>query len=75
MNKADRKLLAEAIAKLQEANGILDGLTTEEQEKFDNTPEGLQQADNGQAIETAANTLRENVDNVETAIQELEGIA
>lgn len=75
MNKADRKLLAEAIAKLQEANGILDGLATEEQEKFDNMPEGLQQADNGQAIETAANTLRENTDNVETAIQELEGIA
>lgn len=66
MNQAQRKFVAE---KLQELIGLkeqieaiaseLRTLAEEEQEKYDNMPEGLQGGDKGQAIETAAQMLDE----------------
>lgn len=66
MNQAQRKIVAD---KLQQLIGLkeqieaigseLRTLADEEQEKFDNMPEGLQASENGQAIETAAQALDE----------------
>lgn len=66
MNQAQRKIVAD---KLQELIGLkeqveaigseLRTLAEEEQEKYDNMPEGLQGGDKGQAIETAAQALDE----------------
>lgn len=66
MNKATRKQIEDIVSQLEELRGKLGDLKdevaniqSEEQEKFDNMPEGLQQGDGGQAIEAAANSLSE----------------
>jgi len=66
MNKANREAVAKIRARLEDlllqAEAIGDELQTmadDEQEKFDNMPEGLQQGEQGQAIETAAGALGE----------------
>lgn len=74
MNKQDRQQLATAIEHLNSAREILELLKDQEQEKFDNLSEGLQQSEKGQKFEENANTLSEAYDNVESAIDSLEGI-
>lgn len=79
MNKQQRKTLAGALAKLgavkealEAAKQVVSDLAEEEQEKFDNMPEGLQGGEKGQAIEEAANTLSEISDSLQTALDALE---
>ena len=64
MNAADRKTidilkgkLADLQSQTEDVAGELRTLADAEQEKFDNLTEGLQQAESGQAIEMAAQTL------------------
>ena len=71
MNKARRKQIAEAIALIEQAQTILADVAADEQEAFDNMPEGLQQADNGQKMEEAIRTLEEKNSDLETTIDEL----
>jgi hypothetical protein len=47
-------------------------LGEEQQEKFDNMPEGLQQGDTGQQVEARANGCEEWADAIEQAADELE---
>ena len=54
MNKANRAELDKAITLINEAQSIVSQLAEEEQEKFDNLSEGLQQAERGQNMEQAA---------------------
>lgn len=72
MNKADRKVVSDAVSKLEALKEQIENIGTDiraladaEQEKFDNMSDGLQQGEQGQAIETAAQTL-------DTAAQALE---
>lgn len=72
----DPKALYEA--EVEPTIGPLDALQSElqmeadeEQDKFDNLSEGLQQADSGQAIEAAAESLQEAADALENLIQGL----
>lgn len=64
MNAADRKKVSaltstlEGIkAQIEDVGSLLRDLADAEQEKFDNMSEGLQQGDQGQAIEAAASAL------------------
>lgn len=66
MNQAQRKVIAEKLNQLinlkeqiEQIGSELRTIAEEEQEKYDNMPEGLQGGDKGQAIETAAQTLDE----------------
>lgn len=86
MNKAQREEVAKLVGQLADLKSqaetigqALGDLASDEQGKFDNMPEGLQQSDNGQAIETAAQTLSEAADFAESgdigaAIDALEGL-
>ena len=72
MNAADRKQVAEIVAKLEdlkaqaeEQGGVLRELADAEREKFDNMSDGLQQSEQGQAIEQAADNLEEAADSAE----------
>ena len=72
----DPKSLYEAEVKLSlddldHLQGELQMEADEEQDKFDNLSEGLQQADSGQAIEAAAGSLQEAADALENLIQGL----
>ena len=55
MNKEQRE-------KLQEAVDILTALQEQEQEKYDNAPEGLQDTDQTQKFGENADTLQEAID-------------
>ena len=69
MNNARRKRIADIIkqldalkdqvAELEELKSEIEELQTDEQVGFDNLPEGLQQADKGQRMEQAAESLGE----------------
>lgn len=55
-------------ARLEEVVGILEEIKEEEKAKFDNLPEGLQQAEQGQKIESAGDNLEEAIGHVQSAI-------
>lgn len=86
MNASDRKQVAELTTLLEELKGdveaageALRGLADAEQEKFDNMPEGLQQGEAGQKIESAASALDEAASaaedgNIGEALSALEAI-
>ncbi|HFL2835938.1 TPA: hypothetical protein ACGWV8_002566 [Pseudomonas aeruginosa] len=57
MNKARRKQLAEIAEQLQELRDRIEQLQEEEQEGFDNLPEGLQQGERGQVMEQATEQM------------------
>lgn len=68
MNKARREQINEIKVRLQNCLEELETLRDEEQEYFDNMPEGLQNSERGQAAELAAGNLAEACDNLETII-------
>lgn len=67
MNKARRKEIARAIALIEEAAGILETVKDEEQESFDNMPEGLQCSERGEAMEGYISTIEYFMDNLDTS--------
>lgn len=62
MNAQGRKELA---GYQHQCQLLLEQVRDDEQEKFDNMPEGLQQGEKGQAIEEAVNTLTSLLDKLE----------
>lgn len=75
MNNERRKQIEKAIGLLQEASSILAEAASDEQEYFDNMPEGLQSGDKGQQAETAAGALQEAVDEIDNQISNIEDAA
>ena len=74
MNNERRKKIAEAveqinaaIGNIENAKAILDECKDEEQDAFDNLPEGLQSSERGECME-------ENIGYLEAAISELDNI-
>lgn len=77
MNKARRKQIndisnrvAEAILLLTDAQSDLEGVRDEEQESFDNLPEGLQQSEQGSNAEAAIEALERAIDAISTFLDE-----
>lgn len=75
MNAARREQLKRAMTLVGEAWGILEAVADEEREAFENLPEGLQQADRGQAMEEIADKLDEIRDTLQSAEGDLEEAA
>ena len=72
MNKNRRKQIQEAIMKIEH---LVQNILDEEQEAFDNMPEGLQLSENGMASEAAQENLDAAIDALEDAISYLEDIS
>jgi len=72
MNAKQRKLLDEIISSLEEARGKVEDMQGEEQDKFDNMTEGLQQTERGQACKNAISELEAACDIIQSAIDSLE---
>lgn len=72
MNNARRKQIAAIVERLQELRAELDEVENEEQDGFDNMPEGLQQGERGQAMELAVENLGSAGDALDEAISYLE---
>lgn len=72
MNKEIRKILADYMGQLEQIQQDIVSLQDEEQEKFDNMPEGFQQGENGQKMKNAIQELDDAVGNIADAISALE---
>ena len=57
-------------AELQSVIDSLDNVITNEQDSYDNTPEGIQESERGQAMETGLDSLNEAKDLLEEAARE-----
>lgn len=68
MNNARRGRINEIKVRLQNCLEELETLRDEEQEYFDNMPEGLQNSERGQAAESAASNLSDAYDDLEEII-------
>ena len=68
MNKENRKELEKAIALIEDAKEIVERIKDEEQEKFDNLTEGLQQTERGQRFEETVSTLDDVFSQLEEAV-------
>jgi hypothetical protein len=71
MNKMRRAEVAKAQALLEEAKTILETVSEEEREAYDNLSEGLQQADRGQQMDANATSLEGACESVDSAIDDL----
>lgn len=72
MNKQRRKRLTEVMELLQEAQQIIEEVRDEEQEEFDNLPEGLRCSGRWKAMEEAINNLEEAYDGMDDTISSVE---
>lgn len=71
MNNTRRKQIQGIIDKLEELKSDIEILKDEEQEAFDNLPEGIQASERGEAMETAAYNLDEAYESLDSVIDSL----
>lgn len=74
MNKLRRKELNRAMTMIAEARAIIEAMAEEEQEAFDNMPEGLQVSELGEKIEENASRLEDIIGYLEEQENELDEI-
>jgi hypothetical protein len=67
MNAKRRKLIETIIDILEQQRDEIDYVASDEQEAFDNMPEGLQYSERG-------DTMQENIDDLESASSDLDDI-
>ena len=72
MNAQRRKKLQKAVELLNEAMSIIEYAKDEEQECFDNLPEGIQYSERGTTMEDNIYNLEEIIDNISDTIDTLE---
>jgi len=74
MNDKTRKLLKSTIETIEILHSSISIIKDEEQEKFDNLPEGLQQSENGQKFEETISSLDDALSNLEEAISNIDNV-
>lgn len=71
MNAKRRKELEKVIALIEDAKTQLEALKDEEQEAFDNIPEGLQYSEKGEKMEEVISYLDDSFSELESAIENI----
>jgi hypothetical protein len=74
MNAKRRKELEKALGYLNSAKQIIDLMKDEEQDAFDNMPEGLQMSEKGEAMEEAIENLEEALSSLEDVISSVDAV-
>ena len=74
MNAERRERITKGAAAIRNIITELEAIRDDEQQAFDNLPEGLQQSERGQASEQAATDIEEAISNAESAADGLENI-
>lgn len=74
MNAQGRKEIAKHIASLDEIKSRLESMRDDEEMKYDNMPEGLQESDRGEQMQEAIDALENAVTSLEEAIDSLNEI-
>lgn len=75
MNAKDKKKIKEYINTLEGIKSDIETMQTDEENKHDNLPEGLQESERGEAIQAAAEALGAAVGSLEETIDSLNEIA
>lgn len=68
MNQARRRVIAEVLNELADLRSRIESVQSDEQDAYDNMPEGLRESDRGQAAEEACS----NLENALSAFDEIE---
>ena len=71
MNKARRTRIDELSVKLEDTRAEIEMLHDEEQEAFDNLPEGIRESERGELMESAVASLEEAGSAIEEAMNAL----
>ena len=71
MNKQQRKELSDMLKVIEFYVNDLNEMAEEEQAKYDNMPEGLQESEQGQTISEAADTLEDAASNLQDWVDKL----
>lgn len=72
MNKERRKQIAKVIDELQGLSVTIESIRDDEQDYFDNMPEGIQSSEKGERAEAATYALDMAYEAIEEAIGQLE---
>lgn len=71
MNKQNRKMIEGYIDSLEDIKQNIESMLDEENEKYDNMPEGLQESERGEAMQNAIDNLESASDAIGDAIDYL----
>lgn len=74
MNAQGRKEIAKHIASLKNIKSILESMRDDEEMKYDNMPEGLQESERGDQMQEAIDALENAVASLEDTIDSLQEI-
>jgi len=73
MNQQRRKAINEILSNLEAQSELLAELLAEEQEAYDNMPEGLQMSEKGESMESGIQVLEDVHSTLESIIGDLQG--
>lgn len=62
MNARTRKQISDIVGTLEQLSSDIESIRDEEQEKYDNMPEGLQSGEKGEAMQSAVDALTSAID-------------
>lgn len=71
MNKNRRKQIAKAIQKIEEARTLIEIVRDEEQEAFENMPDGIQSSGRGEKMGETISSLDEAIDDIDNLTDRL----
>lgn len=71
MNKQKRKRLSTAKEMISTACGIIEDVRDDEQESYDNLPEGIQESNVGVSMEENIDILTDAIDYLNSAVEEM----
>ena len=69
MNKQRRNAIKNVISDMTQVIGLLNDILSDEEESFENMPEGLQQSENGIASEEAQEVLNDAISALEDVVE------
>lgn len=71
MNKKRRKAIAAIVEQLEQASCMIDKISSEEDEYFENMPDSIQAGEKGEAAQAAIECLGAAMDSITDAIEQL----
>lgn len=75
MNKKRRERVAAAVGMIETALGILEEVENEEQEAYDNMPDGLRDGDKGSAMSEVIDAIQNSRQEIESGKDSLVDVA
>ncbi len=71
MNAKTRKQINQLTGQLENIKAQFEEMQSEEEQKYNNLPEGLQQGEAGQCMEAAASSLTDAVESLDAALSSI----